>query len=131
MATIKKQYFGIKFPFTAKNATGFFVDLNSDLNNKVASEIAHVILTPKKTRIRKPDFGTDLIKFIYEPSDEITWDAVEREVKESIAKYVANVELTSIDVTRPEGEDNGIYIDIQYAVKKGNVVENNRMAIKL
>lgn len=129
MKTIKKQYFDIKFPFTSLNGNGFFVDLNIDLNDKVASDIAHVILTPKRSRIRKPDFGTDIIKYIFDPSDDLTWENVENEVKESVHKYVMNAEIESIEIERTE--DNSIYLDIQYSVKKGNVVENNRMAIKL
>ena len=60
-----KQYYGIKFPFTSNNLDGFFLDMNERVEDKIASEILHVILTPKRSRIRKPDFGTDLAKFIF------------------------------------------------------------------
>lgn len=131
MATIKKQYYGIKFPFTANNEMEFFIDLNTTLKDKVASEIAHVLLTPKRSRIRKPDFGTDLIKYIFEPNDELTWEGVEKEAKESISKYVSNTELTKIDIIRSEKDPNAIYLDLRYSVKKGKKVENNRTVIKL
>ena len=74
MGTIKKQYYGIKFPFTDRNMEGFFVDLNSTIQDKVASEIAHVILTPKGTRLRRPEFGTDLLKYVFEPNDDMSWE---------------------------------------------------------
>ena len=76
MATIRKQYQGIKFPFTANNLNGFFLDLNTDIDSKLASEIAHVLLTPKRSRIRKPDFGTDIIKYVFENNEEDSWDAI-------------------------------------------------------
>ena len=47
----RKQYYGIKYPFTANNLDGFFLDLNEEPVDKVASEILHVILTPKRSRI--------------------------------------------------------------------------------
>lgn len=131
MRTIKKQYYGIKFPFTAENTNGFFLDLNDTVEDKVASEILHTILTPKRSRIRKPDFGTNLAKYIFEPSDSLTWPQVESEVKEAVSKYVANAELTSIEIKRNEDDDNEIFLDMQYAVKRGNITENNRLAIKL
>ena len=131
MANTNKQYYGIKFPFTNNNFDGFFIDLNENIDDKVASEILHVILTPKRSRVRKPEFGTDLAKYIFEPNDSITWDAVRYEVVESVAKYVNNVKLDDIEVVFDEGEQNAIYLDIRYSVKVGKTTENKRMAVKL
>lgn len=131
MAIIKKQYYGIKFPFTISKQDGFFVDLNSDLKDKVASEIAHVILTQKGTRLKMPDFGTDLIKYIFEPSDTLEWNTVENEIRRAVGQYVSNATIQSVEVKRDESEDHSIYLDITYAIKKGNKEENNRAVIKL
>ena len=127
----RKQYYGIKFPFTANNLDGFFIDLNEKIEDKVASEILHVILTPKRTRIRKPEFGTDLAKFIFEPSDEMTWDQVKEEVLTSVSTFVANTTLDNIEVVTPEEDPHSIYLDLRYSVKKGNKEEKNRMVVKL
>ena len=131
MTIIKKQYYGIKFPFTISKQDGFFVDLNSDLKDKVASEIAHVILTQKGTRLKMPDFGTDLIKYIFEPSDTLEWNTVESEIRRAVGQYVSNATIQSVEVKRDESEDHSIYLDIMYAIKKGNKEENNRAVIKL
>ena len=131
MAIIKKQYYGIKFPFTISKQDGFFVDLNSDLKDKVASEIAHVILTQKGTRLKMPDFGTDLIKYIFEPSDTSEWNTVESDIRRAVGQYVSNATIQSVEVKRDESEDHSIYLDIMYAIKKGNKEENNRAVIKL
>ena len=131
MGTIRKQYYGIKFPFTANNLNEFFLDLNIELKDKVASEIAHVLLTPKRTRIRKPDFGTDLIKYIFEANDELTFDDIKKEAQESVSKYVPNVVLDSIEVVSPPEDPNSVYLDLIYTVTNRNRAENNRLGIKL
>lgn len=131
MASKNKQYYGVKFPFTDNNLDGHFIDLNENLDDKVASEILHVILTPKRTRLRRPDFGTDLIKFIFEPDDSITWDAVSKEVSESVSKYVRNAGIDNVAVVYGEDDPNAVYLDIRYSVKRGNIIENKRMAVKL
>ena len=130
MANIK-QYYGIKFPFTSNNLDGFFLDLNEKVEDKIASEILHVILTPKRSRIRKPEFGTDLAKYIFEPSDERTWESVKSEVLEAVSNYVANTTLDNIEVVTPDEEPNSIYLDLRYSVKKGLTEEKNRMVVKL
>lgn len=128
---IKTQYYGIKFPFTVNNEDGLFIDLNNNIDEKVGSEIAHVILTPKGTRIMKPDFGTDLIKYLFNPNDNSTWGNVEEEIKENVSKYVPNASIDSVNVVKDEENDNAVYVDIKYSVKRGVTVENNRMVIKL
>ena len=137
MANKVKQYYDISYPFAADNADGYFIDLNNNLDSKVASEIAHVILTRKGTRIRKPEFGTNLIKYIFEPNDELTWDAVQNEIKNSVQRYVPNAVINDVRVVTAseneelDGNDVNIYIDIKYGVVKGATIENNRIAIKL
>ena len=131
MANRNKQYYGIKFPFTANNLDGFFVDLNESIDDKVATEIMHVILTPKRSRIRKPDFGTDLAKYIFEPNDSITWDSILSEIKESVSKYVPNAGIDDVNVVYGTEDPNAVYLDVFYSVKRGSIVENKRMAVKL
>ena len=131
MSEKNKQYFGIKFPFTANNLDGFFVDLNTDINEKTVSEIAHVILTPKRSRIRKPDFGTDLVKYLFDDNIDTTWDNVQEGIKTSVKKYVRNVEIESVEVVNPPEEPNSIFLDIRLIFRKGQTEENKRLVIKL
>ena len=72
-----------------------------------------------------------MAKYIFEPNDSITWDAVRSEVVESVAKYVNNVKLDDIEVVFDERDQNAIYLDIRYSVKVGKITENKRMAVKL
>lgn len=131
MANKRKQYYGIKFPFTANNLDGFFLDLNEEIKDKVASEILHVILTPKRSRIRQPEFGTNLIRLIFEQNDEITWDSVKSEATEAVSRYVANVRLDDIGVISDDNNPQDVFLDLRYTVTKGEKEENNRMVVKL
>ena len=127
-----KQYYGIKYPFTINNINGFFVDLNNTVEDKIASEIVHTILTPKGTRIRMPEFGTDLVKFIYEPNEDVTWENIKSEAISSVARFVPNTVLTDINVREIEdGDDSSIYIDLLYRVSDDSSDTNNRIVIKL
>ena len=136
MANKVKQYYDVKFPFTTDNYDGHFIDLNNTLEGKVASEIAHVILTRKGTRIRKPEFGTNLITYIFEPNDELTWDGVFAEIKSAVQQYVPNAVINDVAVIKNDNaqsadDETSIYIDVRYGVVKGKTIENNRMGIKL
>lgn len=129
MATAKR--YGIKFPFTDNNDKGYFIDLNEVYKDKIASEILHVLLTPVKTRIHMPDFGTSLSKYIFEHNDETTWDNVKNEAINAVSKYVSNVNLSDVQVYVNDGDDYGVFLDLKYEVTLGNTVENNELGIKL
>ena len=123
------KYYNIKFPFTANNLDGFFIDLNETLEDKKASEILHVLLTPKRSRLRKPNFGTDLIKYVFEQNDEMSWDSVREEIINSVNDYVYGVNLTSIEIL--QNEDDAIFIDLKYTVSKGESSDNKELIVKL
>lgn len=129
--SIVKQYYGIKYPFTINNDSGLFIDLNETKDDDILSQILHVIMTRKNTRIKMPDFGTDLIKYIFELNDESTWSNIKSEIIESVSKYVPGVILKDIRVLRDDSEDSKILVDIEYNVKRGVSEESNRVVVKL
>lgn len=129
--SIVKQYYGIKYPFTINNDSGLFIDLNETKDDDILSQILHVIMTRKNTRIKMPDFGTDLIKYIFELNDESTWSNIKSEIIESVSKYVPGVILKDIRVLRDDSEDSKILVDIEYSVKRGVSEESNRVVVKL
>ena len=130
MGKIKQRY-DIKFPFTENNEEGLFLDLNNSVEDKALSDLVHVILTPKRSRIRRPDFGTDLMKFIWEMNDDTLWNDIRDEIKYSVSKYVENVTLNDIIILRDTNNDNKIVISIRYTLKKGNKEIQNEVNIPI
>ena len=65
----KKQYFGIKYPFMSDGFQNFYLDANETIQDKVRSQLMHIVFTPKGQRLRNPEFGTDLVKYIFEQDD--------------------------------------------------------------
>ena len=116
----RQQLFGIKYPFTHDDFQNFFVDANITEKDKVRSQIMHVIFTPKGQRIRNPEFGTDLIKYIFSPSDSESWESVKNEITSSIQRYVPNVTLNDIRVVQSDDERAEIFVRMDYSVKEGN-----------
>lgn len=126
----RKQYFDIKYPFTDGGTENYVFDLNSNQRDRVASDILHVIFTPKGQRLRKPDFGTNLIKYIFEPNDVESWSGVKKEIQESVSKWVRGVKLNNIEVLSSD-DGMSIYVRIDYSVQDGNSSYNNSIAVEL
>lgn len=127
----KKQYLGIRYPFTSQDFHNFYIDLNSSLKGKVKSQIMHVIFTPKGQRLRNPEFGTDLIKYIFDPNDTATWESVKNEIKDSVSRWVNNVNLKDIQIVKNVDDDLEIFVRVDYTINIGNKSTDDSMVVQL
>ena len=125
------QKYGIKYPFTTDNDDGTYIDLNKTYGEGIQSQVLHVIFTPKGQKLRDPDFGTDLIKYIFSQSDSSTFGSIKGEISSQIAKYVPEVEFRDISIYNSEGDDNSIVVMVEYGIKQGNKTEVTKVAVKL
>ncbi len=118
------QRYGIRYPFTLENDDELYMDLNTTREEALKSRLLHVIFTPKGQRLRNPDFGTDLIKYIFEPADETTFDRLRNDISQQVYKYVPDVSFKDISIYNDEKSDNGKIVIIHYTIKSGmNEVE--------
>lgn len=127
----KRQYFGIKYPFTSEGFQNFYLDANESTKDKVRSQLMHIVFTPKGQRIRNPEFGTDLIKFIFEPNDSITWEAVKNEVSDSVRRWATNININDIQIVKNEENEAEIYVKLDYSVSEGNKVTNDSVVVQV
>ena len=125
------RHFGIKYPFTRESGERTYVDMNNSQEDSVKSRVIHTILTPKGQRLRKPDFGTNLINFIFAPNDELTMNSVRDEITASISRYVPEVIFKDITITKPNDNDNSIVVVIEYDTQKGNETITTQVAVQL
>ena len=125
------QKYGIKYPFTSDNEDNVFLDLNNTETDDVKSKVLHIIFTPKGQKIRDPEFGTDLIKYIFSQNDEYSASEIKDEIRSQISKYVPNVEFRNFNVYKEEGNENSIIVSIEYGVKNGNNVDVTTIGVKL
>jgi phage baseplate assembly protein W len=127
----KKQLFGIKFPFINDNVKKYYVAANETTADKVKSQLVHIVFTPKGQRIRNPEFGTDLIKYIFNQNDDMSWEAVKNEISESVTRWSTNMSLRDIRVVQAEDDPSQIFVRLDYSVTEGNKVTNDSIAVQL
>lgn len=127
----KTQKYGIKYPFTSDNMDNIYLDVNETFSESIKSQVLHLILTVKGQKIRDPEFGTSLIRYIFSPNDDMTIDNVKSEIINQISKYIPNVIFDDIVIYRNDEEGGEIIVSIKYSVRKGNKMESTTVAVKL
>ena len=127
----QKQFFGIKYPFQNESENNYFLDLNESFEDKMKSELLHIIFTPKGQRYRKPDFGTDLIKYLFEPNDSETFANIKTEIRTQVSKYLPKVVFKDINIYMDSENENRAYAEIKYSVSKGSYEIENKIQVRL
>ena len=125
------QFYGIKYPFVAQDVENYFVDVNKTMKDKVRSILMHVIFTPKGQKIRDPEFGTDLIRYIFEPNDDSSWNMIKNEVSEVVNKYVNGVTINNISVLKNEEDLGEIFVRLDYTVSDGINISTDSIVTKI
>lgn len=112
------KFYGIKYPFTSQDEENFYLDVNKDLKDKVRSLLMHVVFTPKGQKLRDPEFGTNLIRFIFQPLDGETIDGIKSEVKDVVSRYVTDVVVNDLQILTDDTQ-RGVFVRLDYTVQQG------------
>jgi len=103
---------GIFFPFTESETE--FIKQTTTTNDEIRSSLTHLLLTNKGERYYKPDFGTNLRNFIFNPNDSTTYDAMKEEVKTAVTKYFPQLQITDIIINTIPDNEKKVNLQIKY-----------------
>ena len=95
--------YGIDFPFR-NSLKGDFLRMTESPEREVRANLIHLLLTSKGSRYYLPDFGTRLYEYIFDQNDVVTFGLIEDEIRESVKKYIPNLDINSINVVSAEND---------------------------
>lgn len=111
----EKKFININFPFKT-SLRGDFVELNDNDANAIKADLMHLILTKKGERYYKPDFGTDLLKYIFEPNDSKTLGDIKQEITTTVKLYLPNLKINDVIVEHHSTSEYAATVRIDYTV---------------
>lgn len=124
------KYININYPF--KDSTkGFFLDLNDEDSQAIKADLLHLILTKKGERLYNPNFGTDLVKFIFEPEDGMTLNAIKEEITSVIKIYLPKLQIDEITVEESTENEYAAVVTINYTITDDVFSTKDIVVIKL
>tara|TARA_R110002020_G_scaffold88241_7_gene216896 strand:- start:1839 stop:2300 length:462 start_codon:yes stop_codon:yes gene_type:complete len=93
--------YGITFPFI-DSQEGLYLHLNDLPQDEVRSNLIHLILSMKGSRYFLPDFGTNLMRYIFEPLDSGTKTSIDLEIREAVKEFIPNLNINKVEVKSAE-----------------------------
>lgn len=124
------KYININYPFK-DSPNGFFLDLTTTDNKAVKSDLMHLILTRKGERLYNPEFGSDLLKFIFEPNDSKTLSDIKLDIQTTVKKYIPNLDVDDITVDISDESEYVASVKVNYTVTDGVFTETDFIIINI
>ena len=124
------KFINIKFPFK-DSPKGFFFDLTETNNDAIKSDLLHLVLTNKGSRLYKPEFGTNLMRMIFEPNDGITQGQIKEELDGAIKRYMPNLKINTLTVVGDTTNEHLAKVEIHYTVSDDVFEQNDSISINI
>ena len=125
--------YNIKFPVRDDNTSNRFLLMTEITKDAFSSNLLLLLLTQKGERYYEPDFGTNLLKYIFEPNDTLTSDDVEEEIRNTVSAYIPALKITKItfnwnvdDSGQPISE-NQVNVNIQFTYTEDSFSEQGNI----
>lgn len=125
--------YNITFPFKDDNVTNGFIKMNQVSKDSYSSNLLLLLLTQKGERYYESDYGTNLLKYIFEPNDDLTADQVEEEIRNTVALYMPELTINSVTFNWGENEDgnpisdNQLNVNIKFTYQEGALNEEGNI----
>jgi phage baseplate assembly protein W len=124
------KYINITFPFK-NNDLGYFLGMNETNSQALKSDLMHLLLTRKGERLYMPEFGTDLLKFIFSQNTEKNISDLKSEIKETVKKFMPKLTINDVIIEMSELSDYAATVKIDYTITDGVFSENEIITINL
>jgi len=125
--------YNITYPFKDNNETRSFIQMNQVSKDSYSSNLLLLLLTQRNERYYEPDYGTNLLKYIFEPNDNLTASDVEEEMKNTVALYIPEVKITSVTFNWNNDEEgdpiteNQLNVNIKFTYEEGALNEEGNI----
>ena len=88
---------GVNLPFSRDNKTGWF-DQSFTTLDAAKSNLRNLLLTMKGERLMQPNFGTDLMKLVFEQDDGTLVDRIRETIIDAVEFWLPYLNINTIEV---------------------------------
>ena len=118
---------GIAFPPRVVNGRVMW----SEGEQNIREAIRIVLLTDERERIRLPEFGGTLRRFLFEPNTVATRHQIEDEINGALSRWEARIEIDTIAVEPDADDPQAAIATITYQLVATDAVERVSLTVMM
>lgn len=112
---------GLDFPVRI-GADGQFVRASDA--KAIERAITLVLGTARGERLMRPDFGSDLSDFLFQPFNDVNRGRMATAVQNALIAWEPRIRVLAVRVTASPGDPATALIDIEYEIRSSNTRRN-------
>ena len=113
---------GWAYPVQIDRATGGVAV--AEFEEDIHQAIRIILGTSRGERMMRPDFGCGIHDLVFEVIDTTTLTRVETEVRDSLTKYEARIEVLNVESDPLYAAEGKLLIEIEYRIRRTNQIGN-------
>ncbi len=82
----------------------------------VRESIRILLLTAQGERLRRPDYGAGLERFLFEPNVPTTWRAIEESIRRQLARWEPRVQVEAIQVAAVPNDAEAALAELSFTL---------------
>lgn len=119
----------IRFPLIDDTEKNTYYKMNQITKDAFSSDLLLLLLTERGERYYYPDYGTNLLKFIFEPNDNLTAQDIEQEIKRTVSLFIPNLTINTVEFNKPENSDIQLNVNIKFTYTEDAFSESGELDI--
>ena len=125
--------YNITFPLNDDVSTNSYFLMSKVTKDAFSSDLLVLLLTKKGERYYEPDYGTNLLKYIFEPNDNLEAGDIEREIKTIVSTYIPALTINSVTFNwnrDDEGNtisENQVNVNVKFTFSEDAFSENGEL----
>jgi len=127
--------FNVKFPLRDDPSTNTYFQMTQITKDALSSDLLLLLLTLPGERYYFPEYGSNLLKYIFEPNDNLTSTDVEQEIKRLVSLYIPSLTIDKVNFNWSEDSegnaisDNQLNVDIRFTYSEENFSEQGNLVL--
>lgn len=119
----EKAFLGTGWAFPINlSETGTFA--SATFEEDIRQSIRIILGTNPGERVMRPDFGSGLSAFVFEPLNSTTMALVKTCVTDALIDWEPRIDIEEVKVTAESADRNTLLIDVRYRVRATNSLHN-------
>jgi phage baseplate assembly protein W len=125
--------YNIRFPLNDDVSKNTLFSMTQVTKDAFSSDLLLLLLTQKGERYYEPDYGTNLLKYVFEPNDGLTSTDIEQEIKNTVSQYIPSLAINSVtfnwnfDDNGLPISDNQLNVNIKFTYNEDSFTENGTL----
>lgn len=123
------RVFGRGIAFPPRVEAGRLAWSEGELN--VRESIRIILMTDQRERIRLPQFGGTLHRFLFEPNTVVTRQRIQDQITTALARWEPRIAVESVVVDEDSGDPQAAVATITYRLVATQVLERVSLTVSL